>query len=79
MEFYQWYESLDQEYQELIPIENLNVLGLGRYYLGHILINKDLLKFHSITEDWSDHKIQKEWNNKVFSKVESVVDVKIYE
>lgn len=79
LEFYQWYESLDQEYQELIPIENLNILGLGRYYLGHILINKDLLKFHSVPEDWSNYKIQKEWNNKVFSKVESVVDVKIYE
>ena len=79
LEFYQWYESLDQEYQELIPIENLNILGLGRYYLGHILINKDLLKFHPVTEDWSNHKIQKEWNNKVFSKVKSVVGVKIYE
>lgn len=80
LEFYQWYESLDQEYQELVPIENLNTLGLGRYYLGHILINKDLLKFHPVAEDWwTSHKIQKEWNNKVFSKVKKVTSVKIYE
>lgn len=80
MEFYQWYESLNQESQELIPIENLNTLGLGRYYLGHILINKDLLKFHPVAEDWwTDQKIQKQWNNEVFSKVKSVVNVKIYE
>ncbi len=80
LEFYQWYESLNQESQELIPIENLNTLGLGRYYLGHILINKDLLKFHPVAEDWwTDQKIQKQWNNEVFSKVKSVVNVKIYE
>lgn len=80
LEFYQWYESLEQEYQELVPVENLNILGLGRYYLGHILINRDLLKFHSVTEDWwTNHDIQKKWNNKVFSKVKRVLNVKIYE
>lgn len=80
LQFYQWYESLNQEFQELVPIDNLNILGLGRYYLGHILINKDLLKFHPVTEDWwTNQKIQKEWNNKVFSKVKRVVSIKIYE
>ena len=80
LEFYQWYESLSQESQELVPIENLNILGLGRYYLGYILINKDLLEFHPITEDWwTNQKIQKQWNNEVFSKVKRVIDVKIYE
>jgi len=80
LEFYQWYESLEQEYQELVPVENLNILGLGRYYLGHILINRDLLKFHSVTEDWwTNHDIRKKWNNKVFSKVKRVLNVKIYE
>jgi len=80
MNFYRWYESLDQETQELIPIENLNTLSLGRYYLGHIIINKDLLEFHPIDEDWlTNQNIQKQWNNEVFSKVKSVIDIKIYE
>ena len=80
MNFYQWYESLNQESQELIPMENLNSLSLGRYYLGHIMVNKDLLKFHPIAEDWmTNQNIQKRWNDEVFSKVESVTNIKIYE
>lgn len=80
VQFYQWYESLDQEIQELIPIENLNNLSLGKYYLGHILITNDLLKFHPVAEDWwINQNIQKRWNNEVFSKIESVENIKIYE
>ena len=79
-QFYQWYQSLDQEVQELIPIGDLNALSLGTYYLGHLFINQDLLKFHPVVEDWwTNQNLRKEWNNKVFSKVKSVVDVKIYE
>lgn len=79
-QFYQWYLSLDQEVQELIPIENLNSLSLGSYYLGHLLINKDLLKFHPVAEDWwTNQNLRKEWNNKVFSKVKNAVDIQIYE
>lgn len=80
MEFYKWYETTIQEAQELIPIENLNTLGLGRYYLGNILINKDLLKFHPIEEDWYfNRNLQKKWNNEVFSKVVSVKNIQIHE
>jgi len=80
MQFYQWYETISQEAQELIPIENLNVLGLGRYYLGHILITKDLLDYHPVQEDWFfDQRLQKRWNNEVFSKVKRVKNIKIHE
>ena len=80
VQFYQWYESLDQEIQELIPIENLNSLSLGNYYLGHLLINKHFLEFHPVAEDWwTNQNIQKRWNNEVFSKIERVLDIKIYE
>lgn len=80
MQFYQWYETIEQEAQELIPVGNLNVLGLGRYYLGHILINKDLLDFHPIKEDWYfDQKLQKRWNSEVFSKVKKIKHIKIHE
>jgi hypothetical protein len=76
--FYKWYETIDQEAQELIPIENLNTLALGRYYLGHISINDDLLKFHPIEEDWYfNHRLQKKWNNEIFSRVKKVIEMEI--
>lgn len=80
LEFYKWYETVDQAAQELIPIENLNTLALGRYYLGHIIVNEDLLKFHSIEHDWYFNlELQKRWNNEVFSQVKSVVEMELYE
>ena len=78
MGFYRWYETIEQEAQELIPIENLNKLSLGRYYLGHILINEDLLKFHSIDKDWYyDSELQKRWNNEVFSQVKNITKIEL--
>jgi hypothetical protein len=80
LEFYKWYEIVDQSAQELIPIEHLNTLALGRYYLGHIIVNEDLLKFHPIEHDWYFNlELQKRWNNEVFSKVKSVVEMELYE
>jgi hypothetical protein len=79
-QFYQWYETLDQEAQELIPIENLNSLALGRYHLGRIMVNQDLLQFHPVEEDWYfDIRLQKRWNTEVFSKITSILDMEIYE
>lgn len=78
MEFYKWYETIGQEAQELIPIEDLNKLALGRYYLGRILINEDLLKFHPIEKDWyTDEDLQKRWNNEVFSKIRNVKEIEL--
>lgn len=78
MGFYKWYETIEQEAQELIPIGNLNKLALGRYYLGHILINEDLLKFHPVEKDWySNVDLQKRWNNEVFSKIKNVIDIEL--
>lgn len=78
LEFYKWYETVEQEAQEKIPIENLNILALGRYYLGHIVIDQQLLQFHSIQNDWYfDHRLQKKWNEEVFSKVKSVVNLEL--
>lgn len=77
-EFYKWYETTEQEAQERIPLENLNKLALGRYYLGHIMINEDLLKFHPIEEDWYfNPDVQKRWNNEVFSQVKSVTGIEL--
>lgn len=80
LQFYEWYKDLSEEVKEMIPTENLSELALGRYYIGNIIINEDLLKFHPIKEDWhSDSELQKRWNNEVFSKVKNVTKVRIYE
>lgn len=77
-EFYKWYETTEQEAQEKTPIENLNKIALGRYYLGHILINEDLQKFHPIEEDWYfNYHVQKRWNNEVFSQVKNVIGIEL--
>jgi hypothetical protein len=79
LQFYKWYETIEQEAQELIPIENLNTLALGRYYLGNISINQDLLRYHPIVEDWYFNKnLQKRWNNEVFSKIKNVTDMELW-
>lgn len=78
MEFYQWYETLDQEAQEKIPIENLNTLALGRYYLGVIMIDDHFLKIHPIKTDWYvKEELQKKWNEQVFSKVKNIINMEL--
>jgi hypothetical protein len=57
----------------------LNTLALGRYYLGNISINQDLLRYHPIVEDWYFNKnLQKRWNNEVFSKIKNVTDMELW-
>lgn len=80
LQFYKWYETIEQEAQEIMPIDNLNALALGRYFLGHIVVDDDLLRFHPIEEDWYfNTEIQKRWNNEVFSKIKSVIRIEIDE
>lgn len=80
LQFYKWYETIEQEAQEIIPIENLNALALGRYFLGHIVIDDDLLRFHPIEDDWYfNTEVQKRWNNEVFSQIKRVVEIEIDE
>ena len=79
-QLYEWYKNLKQETKDKIPLQDLSKLALGRYYLGSILINRDLLKFHPIEKDWyNDADLQARWNNEVFSKIKRVVKVQIDE
>jgi len=51
---------------------------LGRYYLGSILIDKTFLDFHPVRDDWYfDMRLQKRWNEEVFSKVKSVTSMEL--
>jgi hypothetical protein len=74
--FYDWAVNTDIS----VPIENLNKLSLGRYFLGRIIITDDLLKFHSNTSDWyvPNHKCKFEWSKEIITKDSVVENVKFF-
>jgi hypothetical protein len=79
LDFWEWYCSLDKEVQEKLPINNLNKLALGRYYLGNVIIDEAFLNFHPKLEDWllPNSEIKKQWDLKVFSKITTVLGITI--
>jgi hypothetical protein len=79
--FYQWYLQQSKEVQDLIPIDDLNTLALGRYYLGHLILEETVLQYHPDLDDWrgNRHNIRHKWNEEVFSKIIEIVDIEIIE
>lgn len=81
LSFWNWYKTLSVNLQKMIPIHNINKLSLGYYYLGQLVIDDTFLNFHNKVEDWftpfSDAR--KRWNLEVFSKIEKVVDMQLFD
>lgn len=77
--FWNWWKNLDAETQKLVPIDNLNELSLGKYFLGHIEYDDTFLKFHPNEDDWimGDIRLQKRWNLAVFSKIRLIEKIEI--
>lgn len=77
--FWQWYQGLDADTQELVPIDNLNALSLGKYFLGQIEYDDTFFKFHRNEDDWlnGDISLQKRWNLQVFSKIRLIEKIEI--
>jgi len=62
--FYNWATSTDCN----VPLNNLNLLSLGKYPLGKIIVTDELLKFHNNHKDWyiPNHACKLAWNqNKI--------------
>ena len=77
--FERWYLTLPKELQSRVPVDNLNELSLGRYRIGHILINDDyFLKYHPIEQDWLSHShpIKQQWNKEVFSTFTEIIKIR---
>jgi hypothetical protein len=76
--YYQWYKTLSEDVKKKIPIDNLNKLVLGRFYMGHIVINDSLLKFHPIKNDWyiPNSDCQRRWNLEIFSTFTEVLSIR---
>jgi len=78
-QFERWYKKLNQDTKDKIPLTDLSKLAFGRYYLGCIVVNRDLSKFHPIEKDWyNDANLQKRWNDEVFSKVKDIRKIEVY-
>ena len=80
-EFWMWYQGLDQELKNKVPVDSLNKLAIGRYYLGTILFDKTFTDYHDVYEDWTtpNSEVRKQWNLEVFSKITEAVNIEIVE
>jgi hypothetical protein len=79
--FWQWYKSLPKELQKQVPVENPNKLALGKYYIGHVVLDKTFTDFHADGLDWliPNSPIRKQWNLEVFKQIRRAVDIEIFE
>jgi len=76
-QFVDWYNGLADNIKAKVPMDNLNELTLGRFQLGEIIINEELLQYHNNEYDWkaAHHPIKQEWNREVFSTFRSVESI----
>lgn len=81
VKFYEWYISQPKEIQDLVPVDNLNKLCLGKYYLGRVSFDHTFLKYHGNKLDWDRNtfNIRHRWNIDVFSKISEIIDIEISE
>ena len=77
--FWNWYQNLAPEAQQLIPIHDRNAISLGRYYLGFVVFDQAFLDFHPNYKDWDNENLdlRKRWNIEVFSKIEKITKIEI--
>jgi hypothetical protein len=74
--FYNWATTRDD-----VPLDNLNALGLGKYFLGKIIITDTFLKFHNNASDWyvPNHACKLRWNKSVVGQDAKIVAVEFFE
>jgi hypothetical protein len=78
IKFEKWYDGLNKNIRAKIPINNIN---LGRYEIGKIIIDDNLLKYHNNVNDWivPESKIAQQWNSEVFSTFRKIINLKLIE
>lgn len=67
---YNWAKTKDF----YVPIDNLNELNLGRYFLGQLIITDNLLDYHPFASDWyvNNHACKLKFNKDVLGEDFSV-------
>lgn len=73
---YRW--SLDNN--TCVPLDNLNQLSLGRYFLGKLIIDDQFLDFHNFASDWyvPNHKCKLLWNKHIIGSNVMINNIKFY-
>lgn len=76
-QFVDWYKELPEDVKVKVPFNNLNELTLGRFQIGEINVNEELLGYHDNEYDWKamHHPIKLQWNKEVFSTFRSVESI----
>ena len=74
--FYEWANNRID-----VPLDNLNKLSLGRYYLGKIIITDSFLEFHSNASDWyvPNHSCKLRWNKTMIGSDVEVMSVEFFD
>jgi hypothetical protein len=74
--FYQWTKKSNY----VIPLNNLNKLSLGNYFLGEIIITDVFLDYHPNTSDWyvPNHKCKLDWGDKILGNNPKVKEIKFF-
>ena len=77
--FYQWWQSLSPGLQQLVPIDSINKLALGRYYLGQVVLDEAFLDFHPVHDDWllPNSELRSRWNKEVFGKIVKAAGIEV--
>ncbi len=73
--FYRWAKKTN-----IAPLDNLNDLSLGRYFLGKIIINDTLLNYHNNIGDWyiPNHICKLNWNKDIIGSTVSIKNIRFY-
>lgn len=89
--FYSWYLTLSPEVQAKVPINDMHKLSLGRYKLGRVIIDDSMLAIEPEVSKWftpsgpsvawalGDESCKTRWNREVFSQVNGIKSIHIYE
>lgn len=79
--FQNWYRGLTKEHQEMVPIDNLSEMVLGKFLIGHIIITKELLYFDPVKTNWllPNSETKRRWNEEVCSKFIGIEKIEVIE
>jgi len=74
--FYRWASKSKLN----VPLDNLNLLSLGRYQLGKLIIDDTLLDYHSNVGDWyiPNHICKLNWNKDVIGPHVEIKSLNFY-
>lgn len=74
--FAEWAETTGKA-----PLDSLNILSLGNYYLGHVIITDEFLNFHPVVSDWyvPNHKCKLDWNKEAIGADAKVVNIEFFD